>query len=93
MALIEVSHLQAETYPYKPGMTSRAGKPCWLGSGSPFMPTAIIASLPSNASARETLEVNPSLDLHNSWSAAGSMFASERNAFNGTPSQRALPAY
>lgn len=33
----------ADTYPYRPGMTSRAGKPCSIGGGSPFMPMAGIA--------------------------------------------------
>src|SRR5690606_36069488 len=40
VTLSSVTHLVADTYPYRPGTTRRAGNPCAGGSGSPFMPTA-----------------------------------------------------
>ena len=49
---LQLGHpLVADTYPYRPGTTIRTGKPCSIGSGSPFMPTASIASRPSSSTA------------------------------------------
>src|ERR1700722_19042560 len=43
-----VTHLVADTYPYSPGTTIRAGKPWATGSGWPFMPMASSAFRPSS---------------------------------------------
>ena len=45
--VIRVSHFTF-VMPYQPGTTSRSGKPCWGGSGAPFISKA---SSPSSASA------------------------------------------
>ena len=49
----------------------RAGKPCSAGSGSPFMPTARMASRPSVTAAMGVLAVQPSTERQTSWSAPG----------------------
>ncbi len=63
---MSVIHLQADTYPYSPGTTVRTGKPCAVGSGRPFMPTARSASLPSIAVWTGVPEVKPSKEVQNS---------------------------
>ncbi len=45
---MSVTHLVADTYPYRPGTTIRAGKPCSTGSAVPFIATASSASRPSS---------------------------------------------
>ena len=63
---MSVTHLVADTYPYRPGTTIRAGKPCATGSGCPFIATASSASRPSITVATGVPEVNPSTDVHSS---------------------------
>ena len=89
-------HLQAETYPYRPGTTMRTGKPWAKGSGSPFMPTASSASRPSMTSSTGVPIVMPSTERATSWSACpprdgGWTPASSSRSARRTPSQRALP--
>src|ERR1039458_7125485 len=66
---MSVTHLVADTYPYRPGTTIRAGKPCATGSAVPFIATASRASRPSMTVWTGVPEVNPSTDVHISWSA------------------------
>ena len=61
---MSVTHLVADTYPYRPGTTMRAGKPCAIGSGWPFIATASRASRPSITVCTGVPEVNPSTDVH-----------------------------
>jgi hypothetical protein len=85
------SHLVAETYPYRPGTIIRTGKPCSIGSGSPFMPTASIASRPSRTTAVGVPIVMPSVDVPTIWSAAACTPASRSSGASAAPSQRAVP--
>ncbi len=66
---MSVIHVQADTYPYRPGTIIRTGKPWSKGRGSPFMPTASIASRPSMTSSTGEPRVMPSTDRAASWSA------------------------
>ena len=66
MTWMSVTHLVADTYPYRPGTTMRAGNPCATGSGCPFMAIASRASRPSITVATGVPEVNPSTDVHSS---------------------------
>src|SRR6201996_2711965 len=67
---MSTTHLQADTYPYRPGTTRRAGKPCSVGSTAPFIPTASSASWPLSSTTESGVpEVKPSLEVHSSWSA------------------------
>ncbi len=91
-------HLQADTYPYRPGTIMRTGKPWASGSGSPFIPTASIASRPSMTSSTGVPSVMPSTDRATSWSAGpprrgGLTPASRSRSARRTPIQRALPTY
>ncbi len=72
-------------------MIIRAGKPCSAGSGSPFMPIAISASLPSVSAWTGVLTVNPSTDRLSTWSAPGWTPARASRSWTRTPSQRAPP--
>ena len=86
-------HLVAETYPYRPGTIIRTGKPWTIGSGSPFIATASIASRPSIATAVGVPTVNPSTERPTIWSAPGSGSASSSSSRSGAPIHRALPMY
>ena len=74
----------------------RTGKPWAKGSGSPFMPTASIASRPSITVSTGLPMVMPSTDRATSWSAGpprdgGRTPASRSRSASRTPIQRALP--
>src|ERR1700735_843603 len=90
---MSVIHLQAETYPYRPGTTIRTGKPWLVGSGVPFMATASIASRPSIVIWTGDPEVNPSAEVHSSWSAPAWIPASRSRLRRLAPSHSALPTY
>ena len=71
----------------------RAGKPCAMGSGWPFIATASSASRPSITVCTGVPEVNPSTDVHISWSAPALIPASRSTAARLAPSHFALPIY
>ena len=71
-------------------MIMRTGKPCSMGSGSPFIPMASNGSRSASPS-RGVLQVHPSTDVLKSWSAPGSMPARSSRGRSGVPSQRAVP--
>ena len=87
---MSVTHLHADTYPYRPGTTIRAGKPCATGSGAPFMPTATSASRPSITTLVGAPIVMPSTDVISNWSDASLTPASRSRSASRAPSQRAL---
>ena len=89
---MSVTHLVADTYPYSPGTTIRAGKPCATGSGCPFIATASRASRPSSTTCSGVPEVNPSTEVHSSWSAPARGRACRIRSARRAPSHRALPA-
>ena len=85
---MSVTHLVADTYPYRPGTTMRAGKPWTIGSGSPFMPMASIASRPSVTAAIGVPAVNPSALVDSSasapsWTPASSSSSASEHAEPG----------
>lgn len=91
-------HLQADTYPYRPGTTIRTGKPWSKGSGSPFMPRASIASRPSMTVSTGVPMVMPSTERVMIWLAGpprdgGFTPASRSRSASRTPIHRALPTY
>src|SRR5215470_19689341 len=88
-----VTHLHADTYPYRPGTTSRAGNPCATGSGAPFIATATSASRPSITTCTGVPEVNPSTDVHSSWLAPDRIPALRSRLARLAPSHFALPIY
>ena len=90
---MSVTHLVADTYPYSPGTTIRAGNPCSTGSGWPFMATASSASRPSITVATGVPDVNPSTDVQYSWLAPALMPASRSTPASEAPSHSALPIY
>ena len=90
---ISVTHLVADTYPYSPGTTMRTGKPCSTGSAWPFMATASRASRPSMTVCTGVPDVNPSLEVHSSWSAPALMPAWRKTAARLAPSHSAFPMY
>ena len=90
---MSVTHLVADTYPYRPGTTSRAGNPCSTGSAAPFMATATSASRPSITTDSGVPEVNPSTDVHSSWSAPACGRASRSSDASDAPSHFAFPMY
>ena len=71
----------------------RAGKPCATGSGWPFIATASSASRPSITVCTGVPEVNPSTEVHISWSAPALIPASRSTARRLAPSHFALPMY
>ncbi len=71
----------------------RAGKPCATGSAAPFIATASSASRPSITTGTGVPEVNPSTDVHISWSAPALMPASRSRPARLAPSHLALPMY
>ena len=77
------THLHADTYPYRPGTTRRAGNPCAVGSAAPFIATATRASRPSSTTESGVPEVNPSTDVASSWSAPRCGRASRRSDGEG----------
>ena len=71
-------------------MTSRTGKPCARGSGSPFMPNASMELRPSSATSSGVLIVKLLTAVLRIWSALVlAMPARSKTSFSGTPSQRA----
>src|ERR1700733_7746929 len=90
---MSTTHLHADTYPYRPGTTSRAGNPCAVGSAAPFMATATSASRPSSTTDSGVPEVKPSTDVHSSWSAPGCGPADRTSDARDAPSHLALPMY
>ena len=71
----------------------RAGKPCAIGSACPFIATASSASRPSITVCTGVPEVNPSTEVHISWSAPALIPASLSRAARLAPSHLALPMY
>src|SRR6516225_4711539 len=88
---MSVSHLHADTYPYRPGTTIRTGNPCATGSAVPFIATASSASRPSMTACTGTPEVNPSAEVHSSWLAPARMPAARSRLARLAPSHLALP--
>jgi hypothetical protein len=88
---MSVTHLVADTYPYSPGTTSRAGKPCATGNGVPFIATASSASRPSSTTCSGVPLVYPSTEVHSSWSAPASGRACRIRSARRAPSHLALP--
>ena len=89
---MSTTHLQADTYPYRPGTTSRAGNPCSVGSAAPFIATATSESRPASSTvASGTPEVNPSTEVQNSWSAPRSGPAARISDDSDAPSHLAFP--
>ena len=71
----------------------RTGKPCSSGSGSPFMPTARMASSPSSVSDSSGVPaVNPSTLRDRTMSAPDCGPARRSTSRTGTPSHVALPS-
>ena len=62
MSSIDVIHLVADSYPYRPGTSIRTGNPCSNGNACPSIEIASIASRPSVASTRGVPAVNPSTE-------------------------------
>ena len=90
---MSTTHLQADTYPYRPGTTSRAGNPCSTGSAAPFIATATSASRPSRTTDSGVPDVNPSVDVHSSCDAPACGRASRSSEASDAPSHLALPMY
>src|SRR6516162_8502298 len=90
---MSVTHLHAETYPYSPGTTSRAGNPCSTGSAAPFIATATRASRPSITTDRGVPDVNPSADVHSNCDAPRCGRADRSSEANDAPSHLAFPMY
>src|SRR5215469_5146373 len=90
---MSVTHLVADTYPYRPGTTMRTGKPCSTGSGWPFIATASRASRPSITTWTGVPEVNPSTDVHSSMDAPLLTPACRKRDPREAPSHLALPMY
>ena len=89
---MSTTHLQADTYPYRPGTTSRAGNPCSVGSTVPFIATATSESrLASSTVTSGTPDVNPSTDVHSSCSAPRSGPAERISDASDAPSHLAFP--
>jgi hypothetical protein len=72
-------------------VTIRTGKPCATGSGVPFMATASSASRPSRTVASGVPEVNPSVEVHSSWSAPARGRAARSRLARLAPSHLAFP--
>ena len=72
VTLSSVSHLVADTYPYRPGTIIRTGNPCSSGSGSPFIPTASSASRLSVRTSSGVPAVQPSVLRDSTMSAPAS---------------------
>src|SRR5215469_4041255 len=88
---MSATHLHADTYPYSPGTTSRAGNPWSTGSAASFMATAMSESRPVSSTTDSGVpDVNPSTDVHSSWSAPRSGPASRISAAYDAPSHLAL---
>ncbi len=90
---MSMTHLVADTYPYRPGTTMRAGKPCSTGSAAPFMATASSASRPSSTTWSGVPDVNPSTDVHSSWVAPAWGRAERMMLARLAPSHFAFPMY
>ena len=90
---MSTTHLQADTYPYRPGTTSRAGNPCSTGSAAPFIATATSASRPSRTTDSGVPDVNPSVDVHSSCDAPACRRASRSSEASDAPSHFAFPMY
>ena len=86
-----MTHLVADTYPYSPGTTIRAGNPCSTGSGWPFMATASSASRPSRTVCTGVPQVYPSAEVDRIWSAPARGRASRSRLARLAPSHLALP--
>ncbi|GAB3147268.1 hypothetical protein GCM10027258_40400 [Amycolatopsis stemonae] len=85
---MSTTHFVADTYPYNPGVTSRAGNPCSSGNGSPFIPIASIAPRArSCAAATGVPEVHPSTLVQNNCSAPGFTPASASRSAKSTPTK------
>src|SRR5690606_37331513 len=92
VTLSSVTHLVADTYPYRPGTTRRAGNPCAGGSGSPFMPTASRHARSGSVSTSSgVLAVHPSALVDSTMSAPSRTPARASSSRTGYPSHRALP--
>src|SRR5215469_9074460 len=91
---MSATHLHADTYPYSPGTTSRAGNPWSTGRAVPFMATAMSESRPVSSTTDSGVpDVNPSTDVHSSWSAPRSGPAARIRAPYDAPRNLALLMY
>src|ERR1039458_271097 len=90
---MSVTHLVADTYPYRPGTTTPAGKRCAAGSAVPFIAPASRASRPSMTVWTGVPEVNPSTDVHISWSAPARIPASRSRLDSLVPRHREMTMY
>src|SRR5579862_1874294 len=90
---MSVTHLHADTYPYRPGTTSRAGNPWATGSAVPFIATATSESRPSITTESGVPDVNPSADVHSNWSAPACGPAWRSSVASDAPSHFAFPMY
>ena len=90
---MSTTHLHADTYPYRPGTTSRAGNPCSVGSTVPFIATATIESRPSRTVTSGTPDVNPSTEVAHQLVRAAQQPGRRISDASDAPSHWALPQY
>ena len=88
---MSTTHLQADTYPYSPGTTTRTGKPCSCGSGCPFIPTASSDARPSMTGSVATPRFIPLTSRMTIWVAPFCTPASLSRSASSAPCHRALP--